>query len=779
MLSCSNPKLQEAFNATQFWDDALNFRTQAKTVAFGTNLESDNLWWLDAYEVQRQHQVEYLGVLLPLKNSSASTFYAPILHKCYVTLNKITRSRITHDNAVTIIARKIMPAICYPCSVVRPTRAQIDNLRSKIFEASAFRKCQTQAAHSVFCEQTHLFDPESAMVYHNMRFWRQVFIQAPLMAQQLKEMIEQSTQPKHDLLGPMTIFQRDMGWLNCRFSPDVDAISNEDNECILLTEPDKKKFEHFIREQIRRHFYQHLEQKHSKWQGVARTDLYATTKLLRGLEPSSPYRNPIIRLLSDAHATSHRMCHMKIKATPHCQYCLNDDSTIQHVMWDCPRFAELRKDWPSELSNRAGWPTCAKHAMICTTDMPVAIRSKWHKLQLLVAQLIWQWMEMNREPDFYQQFAPEEQTSAQNSSNLLFRSCQQMHSLGFANALPLQWNPPTTRTEWNKWGSTCQDFALIFSFGTKWTQKQSNNAVKIHTWTQALALFVRHGGAIADFLQQCQFVGMAAYKLRVLTSFLFQTQQQDPVLSNLQFSNHAQTKWLESFPNETAFPDGLFFIPKWDLSQASAQLQALRVEARLEENVNPQIMRINTTAFCESVGQDLKLLENTSLSEKWHFPRFRGKGLPLPWIQQIIQLQNDSGKKCPSAPVTCISHIPLEKWNSMSSAEIRNALPPKPGPLKRFRAAKKRLIRFQDTLERFKQNQLLENDVRTHIIEPKWASTEACACCGKMLNFSVEPRNLTRRCASTQDFNVQLLDSWSLQYDSMICCIDKIIATLS
>ena len=81
---------------------------------------------------------------------------------------------------------------------------------------------------------------------------------------------------------------------------------------------------------------------------------------------------------------------MKIKATPHCQYCLNDDSTIQHVMWDCPRFAELRKDWPSELSNRAGWPTCAKHAMICTTDMPVAIRSKWHKLQLLVAQLIWQ-----------------------------------------------------------------------------------------------------------------------------------------------------------------------------------------------------------------------------------------------------------------------------------------------------------------------------------------------------------------------------------------------------
>ena len=79
MMSSSNEKLQEAFIATQFWDNALDFRTQAKTVAFGTNHETDNLWWLDASEVQRQHQIEYLGVLLPLKNTSASTFYAPIL----------------------------------------------------------------------------------------------------------------------------------------------------------------------------------------------------------------------------------------------------------------------------------------------------------------------------------------------------------------------------------------------------------------------------------------------------------------------------------------------------------------------------------------------------------------------------------------------------------------------------------------------------------------------------------------------------------------------------
>ena len=522
-----------------------------------------------------------------------------------------------------------------------------------------------------------------------------------------------------------------------------------------------------------------MEQKHSKWQGVANADLHATTKLLRGLEPSSPFRNPIIRLLSDAHATSHRLCHMRIKTTPHCQYCFNEDGTIQHILWDCPRFAELRKDWPQELSNRQNWPPCAKNAMICTTLMPAGLRNEWHKLQLLVAQLLWQWMEMNREPDLYQQFAPEEQIPGQISNNTIARTCQQKRDLGFINALPLKWNPPVTRTEWNKWGSTTQDFALVFSFWTRWTQKQHSEAVKIFTWTQALALFVRHGGAIADFLQQCQFAGMAAYKLRVLSSFMFQTQYQNSDLTSIDFTNQNQAKWLESFPNETAFPDGLFFIPKWDLTQANTKLQALHVEARLADNVNAQVVRITTASFCESVGQDCKLLMNTPLSEKWQIPRFRNKDVPFPWIQQILQKQQDVATNCLSTQVTCVTQLSLEKWKCLSSLEIRNALTPRPGPLKRFKAARNRTAKFKATLERYHQNQLLENDFRTHVLEPAWTSFEPCASCGKLLNFSTEPRNLTRRCPSPRDFDVQLLNTWSTQYDSMLACLDEIVAKLS
>ena len=343
----------------------------------------------------------------------------------------------------------------------------------------------------------------------------------------------------------------------------------------------------------------------------------------------------------------------------------------------------------------------------------------------------------------------------QISNNTIARRCQQKHDLGFVNALPLKWNPPDTSTEWNKWGSTPQDFALVFFFWTRWTQRQHSEAVKIFNCLDPSLSALR--ATWWRNLQQCQFAGMAAYKLRVLSSFMFQTQHQNSDLTNLDFCNQSQAKWLESFPNETAFPDGLFFVPRWDLTQANAKLQALRIEARLAENVNAQIVRITTDLLCESVGRDCKLLMilmNTPLSEKWQFPRFRNKDMPFPWIQQVLQIQQDVGTNSLSTQVTCVTQLPLEKWKSMSSLEIRKALPPKPGPLKRFKAARNRTAKFKDTLERYQQNQLLENDFRTHVLEPVWASFEPCASCGKLLNFLTEPRNLTRRCPSPRDFDL-------------------------
>ena len=94
------------------------------------------------------------------------------------------------------------------------------------------------------------------------------------------------------------------------------------------------------------------------------------------------------------------------------------------------------------------------------------------------------------------------------------------------------------------------------------------------------------------------------------------------------FPNDAQAKWLEAFPNETAFPDSLFFIPKWNLVDASNNIQKIRVEARMASNVNSQVLRVTTADFCEAVGLKTKILMSEPLSDKWPVPRFSRKGNP-------------------------------------------------------------------------------------------------------------------------------------------------------
>ena len=76
--------------------------------------------------------------------------------------------------------------------------------------------------------------------------------------------------------------------------------------------PDKGKFEHFVRMLLKQKLAEQLEQEHTKWTGVAKADLDTTTALVRKLQPDSPLRVPMIRMLADAHATPHKLNKMGI-----------------------------------------------------------------------------------------------------------------------------------------------------------------------------------------------------------------------------------------------------------------------------------------------------------------------------------------------------------------------------------------------------------------------------------------------------------------------------------
>ena len=776
LLGFCNESLIHAFHTTEFWDTHHGFSTHAKTTAFGTNDPQHNLWWMDGYEVKRDCTVVYLGVPLPFEKMRAAKFFEPLLQQCVISLNKVIRAKLTHENATTIIARKIIPMLCYAASVVRPTKAQISSIRTKIFEAASNRRCQTQLAHTIFCEKAHLFDPEVAMIYHNLRFWRKIYVEHPEFVELLNDTVDHIAPCKHSLFGPVTLLLADVSWLGCGINTKDGIIIRQDQTHLPFKSLDKKEFLHEIRQLIRNKLLSDLSSKHPKWDGVQNANLDITCKLLRKMDTSCTYRVPLIRLLTDAHATPDRLFKMGIKTTPHCPYCLHEHGDIEHIVWDCPRFRMLRADWDPALLDRSSWPACAKHALIFTDDMNASIKDNWHVFQIQVSQLLSQWMEFNRHPELYEQFAPGSSLPAQEiqASNV---PCMVQNSIARqCEPLPLDWRPPASRTAINQWGSALTDYSLIVQFWARCTMHPHPKATKIRTWSHALAIFIQNGGHLSAFLYDCQFMGMAAYKFRLLSRKLLEDQDFWDDLPDIENDAAEKIRWLPTFPKESAFPSNVFYTPQWNLVDAAMRLQRIFIEHKIDEQVNTHVLRITPADFCAAFTDKQPIFKNEMISKNWALPRLFSKSRPPPWIALVNELK--ANRIPPDMKITCITQLSLEKWNSMTAQEIRSALPTRPGPLKRFRAAINRITRFQDALERFKANQTLENNCRTHILAPNWAQTERCASCNAPINFSCEPRKLTRKCTKPKDFPVQILDSWSQSYEVMLRLLQSICSKL-
>ena len=141
LLSSDHTHLLECFHVTEFWDEQHGFLTHFKTfktVAFGNNSSAQNLWWTRGYEVDRQEHVTYLGVPLPCKGLPRLKFFEPIFNKCHAVLDRLIRAKVSHYVACEVIARKILPAVTHATSVARPTKDQIDKLRTKFMRLQRF-----------------------------------------------------------------------------------------------------------------------------------------------------------------------------------------------------------------------------------------------------------------------------------------------------------------------------------------------------------------------------------------------------------------------------------------------------------------------------------------------------------------------------------------------------------------------------------------------------------------------------------------------------------------
>ena len=107
-------------------------------------------------------------------------------------------------------------------------------------------------------------------------------------------------------------------------------------------------------------------------------------------------------------------------------------------------------------------------SLIRTQNLPRAVKQKWPEYQRHVSKLLFQWMELQRNQDFYEPFSVKScSPRVEHIQNLDHcEACVQNYGRSDAEPLPLTKLPPSTRIAVNQWGATLQDYSYLFSFST-------------------------------------------------------------------------------------------------------------------------------------------------------------------------------------------------------------------------------------------------------------------------------------------------------------------------
>ena len=174
--------------------------------------------------------------------------------------------------------------------------------------------------------------------------------------------------------GPLNLLH-DINWIKCGVDlENLKRMSRKMAPPFYSPNPIRTSFNIFIREQLRHVFAERLQLKHARWDGMQDAVISATTALFRKMHPQAYGRTALMRLLSNAHATPHRLHKQDIVSTPACNFCGCGDADILHIAFHCPRFQFIRDEWSPLTLTWPGWPACAQHCLVATTTLPEHIR---------------------------------------------------------------------------------------------------------------------------------------------------------------------------------------------------------------------------------------------------------------------------------------------------------------------------------------------------------------------------------------------------------------------
>ena len=132
------------------------------------------------------------------------------------------------------------------------------------------------------------------------------------------------------------------------------------------------------------------------WHDASNIDIEASTRLHRRWV-GHPCRFLLERILTNAHCTPYRLWKMGKRPSPECPYCKAEEADVQHFLFHCPYFHQLRQDAPDFISYSEHWPTCVRQCLVCTYDISSSLRKRWHELQEWGARLFALWNHVERE----------------------------------------------------------------------------------------------------------------------------------------------------------------------------------------------------------------------------------------------------------------------------------------------------------------------------------------------------------------------------------------------
>ena len=782
LLDDCHSKLQGVFDFTRNWDREHCFNTLPKTHAFGTNPIHQNVVWLDGATVKREEgNLIYLGIPLPFLNVKRETFYAPIIARLCAALNKVARARIPFHQAAAVVATKVAPSLAYAAMIVRPTCKQLSVLRYYFYKACADRHFATHDAQALLLHRTHFHDPEAAMTYASLCGWRRA-LQTPFFLQWLRQHWPTHSRRKAQGKGPLNLLSQDIEWIQCDFDLEtLRIISRQNGKSIQLSETNKDKFQHFIREQIRIVFAKRLQLKHNRWNGVEEIDLAATTALFRKMHPQAFGRTALMRLLSNAHATPHRLHKQNIVATPACNFCGCEDADVLHIAYHCPKFQFVRDAWSPLTHTWPGWPSCAQHCLVATVALPEHLRKHWHVVQLDIARLFETWMAFRRNGSLCHSITAEShdieiQRDAEEErgrSNLSHDAVQRYAPLAQppvtfpakSNGIDLEWTPPNSTWALHKWGASQRDYNVLFSFWTKWSCQTFPGAVTCHNWTVAFLIFMQQGGKIASFVHRCPNLGTVIWKFKNLSCAMLQAAwPENPEFESIKFHEDAEVHWCPRMPPARTFPNNFFAAFPWDLRDTCVKFLGLQTQIAISNNMQYKHHLLDVPQFL-SLFPDL---ENPSLRDDFLNPlwvgRRRRKSRILRWEMTALNLPKDN-------TVRSITAKPISFWNQLAAEDIKKMVSPPKSTKRQFVCLHKYFTSVLRSIGRHLEAS--DHHSLPHLPDIQWSEDiPICSFCSVTLNFIQSPDSIHRPC------NHATLQSKVLLMEKLTSC-QKIIDDLA